>query len=68
MVTIMYLTTYCALSQDHLPVLIDRQCRSFFLNSPDCPDLRSDWPQASLEVWLQSDHDIPNEVAVDALF
>jgi len=35
-----YLTTYSALNSDHLPILIDTQCLSSFLNPPDRPDLK----------------------------
>jgi len=39
-----YLTSYSALSSDHLPVLIDNSCRSSFHNPPDRPDFeRTDW-------------------------
>jgi hypothetical protein len=47
-----HLTTCSALSCDHLPVLLDTKCRSFFLNLPDRPDFRrTDWVkfQACLE-------------------
>ena len=35
-----YLTSCSALSSDHLPVLIDTACRSFFHHPPDRPNLR----------------------------
>jgi hypothetical protein len=35
-----YMTTCSANGSDHLPVLIETQCRSSFLNPPDRPDLR----------------------------
>ena len=39
-----YLTSYSALSSDHLPVLIATACRSFFHHTPDHPDFRhNDW-------------------------
>jgi len=62
------LTTCSALSSDHLPILIDTQCRSSFLSPPDRPDLRTDWPkfQAWLEAGLPSNPDLPNEVTIDA--
>ena len=65
----MYLTACSALSSDHLPILIDTQCRSSFLSPPDRPDLRrTDWSkfQARLEVGLPSNPDLRNEVAIDA--
>jgi len=64
-----YLTTCSALSSDRLPILIDTQCRSFFLSLADRPDLRrTDWPKfhACLEAGLPSNPDLPNEVAIDA--
>jgi hypothetical protein len=51
------LTTCSALSSDHLPELIDTQCRSSFLIPPDRPHLRkTDWPkfQNCLEAGLPS--------------
>ena len=67
LVSPVYPTTCSALSSDHLPILIDTQCRSSFLNPPDCPDL-TDWPkfQASMEIGLPSNRDLTNEVAIDA--
>jgi endonuclease/exonuclease/phosphatase family metal-dependent hydrolase len=62
-----FMTTCSALSSDHLPVLIDTQCRSTFLNPPDRPDFRTtDWAtfQASLENGLPSTPDFLNEVAI----
>jgi endonuclease/exonuclease/phosphatase family metal-dependent hydrolase len=39
-----HLTSYSALSSDHLPVLIDTVCRSFFRHPPVRPDFtRTDW-------------------------
>jgi hypothetical protein len=39
-----YLTACSALCSDHLPVLIDTTCRSYFRNLPARPDYRrSDW-------------------------
>ena len=35
-----YLTSCSALSSDHLPVLIDAACRSFFQHPPDRPYFR----------------------------
>ena len=64
-----YLTTCSALSSDHLPIVIDTQCRSSFLNPPDRPDLKStDWPkfQTSLESVLPSNPDLWSGVAIDA--
>jgi len=58
-----HLTTCSALSSNHLPILIDTQCRSSFLSPPDRPDLRTDWPkfQACLETGLPPNPDLPNE-------
>ena len=65
----MYLSTCSAPSSDHLPILIDTQCRSSFLSSPDRPDLRrTDWPnlQACLGSGLPSNPDLRSEVTIDA--
>ena len=44
LVTPVYLTTCSALSSDNLPVLIERRCRSSFLNLPDRSNFRrTDW-------------------------
>jgi hypothetical protein len=64
-----YMTTCSALSSDHLPVLIDIQCRSSFLNPPDRPDLRkTDWTrfQACLENGLPSNPELPSVMAIDS--
>ena len=69
LVSPVYLTTCSALSSDHLPILIDTQCRSSFLNQQDRPDFRrTGWPkfQASLKAGLPSNPDLTNEVAIDA--
>jgi hypothetical protein len=64
-----YMTTCSALSSDHLPVLIDTQCRSSFFNPPERPDLRkTDWTrfQACLENGVPSNPDLLYEVAIDS--
>jgi hypothetical protein len=64
-----HLTTCSALSSDHLPILIDTQCRFSFLSPSDRPDLRkTDWPkfQACLEAQLPLNPHFPNERAIDA--
>jgi hypothetical protein len=69
LVTPVYLTTCSALSSDHIRILIDTRCRSFFLRPIDRPDLRrTDWSnfQPCLKAALPSNPDIPNELAVDA--
>jgi hypothetical protein len=68
LVSPMYLTICSALSSDHLPILIDTQCRSSFLRLPDRPDFRTEWPrfQACLEAGLPSNPDLANEVSIDA--
>jgi hypothetical protein len=69
LVSLVFLTTCSALSSDHLPILIDKNCRSSFLSPPDRPDLRRiDWPKfrACLEAGLPSNPDLRNEVAIDA--
>jgi hypothetical protein len=64
-----HLTTCSALSSDHLPVLIDKQCPSSFLSPPEGQDFRkTDWSkfQACLEARMPTSPDIPNEGAIDA--
>jgi len=63
-VTPAYLTTCSELSTDQLPVPINTQCQSSFLNPLECPDLRTDWSKFhfSLEVGLPSNPDLLNEV------
>jgi hypothetical protein len=66
--TPVHLTTCSALNSDHLPILIDRGCRSSFLNLPDRPRLRkTDWSkfQACLKTGLPSNPDL-NEESIDA--
>ena len=68
LVTPVYLTC-SALSSGHLPLLIDKRCRSSFLSPPDRSDLRrTDWSKfrACLEAVLPTKPDLPNEVAIDA--
>jgi hypothetical protein len=66
--TPVYPTMCSGLSADHLPVLINTQCQSSFLNPLDHPNLRTDWSKfhASLEIGLPSNPDLPDEVAIDA--
>ena len=68
LVSPVYLTTCFVLSSDHIPILIDKPCRSPFLTPPDRPDMRRiDSPnfQACLEAGHPSNPDLPNEVAID---
>jgi hypothetical protein len=63
-----YLTSCCALSSDHLPVLIDTTCRSSFL-PPHRPDFRrTDWAnfQTHLEDQIPSDPELHSGMAIDA--
>jgi hypothetical protein len=63
-----HLTECSALGSDHLPVLIDTTCRSYFRNLPVRPDYRrTDWVkfQASLEERLPSTPLLPNEGEID---
>jgi hypothetical protein len=69
LVSPVHLTTCSALSSYHLPVLIDRQCRSFFLSPPDSQDFRkTDWSkfQACLNAGMPPNPDLSNEGAIDA--
>jgi hypothetical protein len=64
-----HLITCSALSSDHLPLLIDTQCRSSFLSPPDRKNFRkTDWSkfQACLEAGMPPSPDLPNEEAIDA--
>ena len=46
LVTPVYLTTCSTLSSEHLPILIDTQCRSTYLNLLDQPDFRrTNWAE-----------------------
>jgi hypothetical protein len=63
-----YLTACSALSSDHLPVLIDTTCRSFFRNLQARPHYRrTDWVkfQPTLEERLPSTPLLPNEGEID---
>jgi hypothetical protein len=63
-----HLTMWYAVSSNHLPVLIDTQCRSSFLSTPDRPVLRkTNWPkfQAYLEAGMPSSTHLPNKWAID---
>ena len=68
LVTAVYRTTCSALSSGHLPKLIDKRCRSSFLNPLDRPDLRTDRSEfhACLEAGSPSNPDLPNVVIIDA--
>jgi hypothetical protein len=61
--------TCSALKSDLLPILIDTECRSSFLNLPDRLDLRkTDWSkfQACLESGMPSIPNLPDEASIDA--
>jgi hypothetical protein len=63
-----HLTVCAVLSSDHLPILIDTSCRSFFHNLPDRPDFtRVDWAafQACLEHILPGNPLVVDEEAID---
>jgi len=63
-----YLTSGSALSSDHIPVLIDTICRSFFQHPPDRPDFRrTDWAnfQTHLENQIPFDPELYNGMAID---
>jgi len=62
-----HLTVCHALSSDHLPVLIDTNCRASFHDPLDRPDFtRTDWStfQASLEARLSGNPDVNDEKAI----
>jgi hypothetical protein len=64
----LYLTSCSALSSDHLPVLIDTACCSFFLRLTDRPDFRrADWAniQTYLEDQIPFDPELLNGMAID---
>jgi hypothetical protein len=64
-----YLTSSCAQSSDHLPVLIDTTCRYSFLLPKDHPDFRrNDWAkfQTHLEDQIPSDPELHSRMAIDA--
>jgi len=64
----LYLTSCSALSTNHLPVLIDKTCRSSFQRPPDRPDFRStDWAnfQTHLEDQILFDPELHNGMAID---
>jgi hypothetical protein len=66
--SMVYLTSCSAVSSDHLPVLIDNACRSFFHHPPHHPDFRgTDWAnfQAHLEDQILFDPELHNEMAID---
>jgi hypothetical protein len=63
-----YLTSWPALSSDHLPVLIDTACRSSFHHPPDRPDFRcTDWAnfQIHLEDEIPFDPEMHNGMAIE---
>jgi hypothetical protein len=67
--TPVHLTACSALSSDHLPILIDTTCRSFFFNPPDRPDFkRTDWSkfQACLDNVIPFNAETADEGGIDA--
>jgi hypothetical protein len=63
-----YQTSCSALRSDHLLVLMDTTCRSFFHHPPDRPDFRrTDWAkfQTHLEELIPFDPELHNEMAID---
>jgi hypothetical protein len=69
LVSRLHLTTCSKPTSDHLPILMDTQRRSSFLNPPDHSDLRKNDGlkfQAYLKVRLPPNSDLPNEGAIDA--
>jgi hypothetical protein len=63
-----YLTSSSPLSSDHLPVLIDTWCRSYFHHPPDRADFgRTDW--AKLQTYFENQipfhPELQNEMAID---
>ena len=63
-----YLTSCSALSSDHLPVLINNACRSFFHHPPDRSDFRrTDWAnfQSHLEAEIPFNPELHNEMAIE---
>ena len=63
-----YLTSCSAQSSDHLPVLIENACRSYFQHPPDRPDFRrTDWAkfQTYLEDQITFDTQLHNGMAID---
>ena len=66
--TLVYLTSWSALSSDHLPVLIDTTCHSSFHHPPNrCDFRRTDWAnfQTHLEDQIPFDPELNNEMAID---
>jgi len=65
---LVYLTSFSALSSDHLPVLIDTECCSSFQHPPDRPDFRrTDWAkfQTHLEDQIPLNTELHNGMAID---
>ena len=63
-----YLTSYSALTSDHLPVLIDTACRSSLHHPPDRANFRrTDWAnfQIHLEGHIPFDPELHNWMAID---
>ena len=63
----MYLTSFSALRSDHLPVLIETACRSYFHHPWDRHDFkRNDWAnvQTQMEQLIQFDSELHNEMAI----
>ena len=60
-----HVTSYSALSSDHLPVLIHTMCRSSFQHKPDRPDVRRiDWAkfQTHLEAEIPFNPELHNSI------
>jgi len=63
-----YLTSCCALSSDHLPLIIGATCRSSFHHPPDGPEFRcTEWTnfQTPLNDLVPFDLELHNEIAID---
>jgi len=63
-----YLTSCCALSSDHLPVIIDTSCRSSFQHPQDRYDFRrtdSAYYQTHLEELILFDPELHNEMTIE---
>ena len=63
-----HLTSYSALSSDHLPVLNDTMCRSSFQHPPDRPDFRrTDWAkfQTHLEAEIPFNPELHKSMDID---
>ena len=63
-----YLTSFSVLTSDHLPILIETTCRSFFQHPPDRPDFRrTDWAkfQTHLEDQIPFDPELHDGMAIE---